>query len=432
MKYSVRVNKYYESRKIHEELGEDNPAVYLLFGLCNYIAGNNTVKQGRQILEDLKRGKLHEIPDYNVNDVTNVENYKRTGKMKYDMKELAKDNETIGELLHRSFKDIWDKTTEDLNGVINGNTLALIEQIKNIDTALQEADPTIFETSFHKLMNQYDWTETKQKYRAERQKRKVTMWWLQEKQEQELQKVLLMDIMHHADEPSTQHVEDVDYDFHKKHLPHNFIGDLDYQVAYTKFMTQFATRKEELIIPQLDEYGKHIALNFSKFRPEQQKALFAIIKRFELIHEDMVKRKPELAQYLRFNQENTVSLENTNLFAPYFYIKEMLKGKWFKDNRADTKYNDKWAEGFAGALMRSEYGCQIAEDWKEKDYKIKGYVIGCLKKAGVFKSNLSNNRLAKDAAIISKTRTFAKYIGSYSREQPYFEWIKKHVNDYCQ
>ena len=164
MKYSVRVNKYYESRKIYEELGEDNPAVYLLFGLCNYIAGNNTVKQGRQILEDLKRGKLHEIPDYNVKDVTNVENYKRTGKMKYDMKELAKDNETIGELLHRSFKDVWDKTTEDLNGVINGNTLALIEQIKNIDTALQEADPTIFETSFHKLMNQYDWTETETEY----------------------------------------------------------------------------------------------------------------------------------------------------------------------------------------------------------------------------------------------------------------------------
>lgn len=238
--------------------------------------------------------------------------------------------------------------------------------------------------------------------------------------------------MHHADEPSSQHIEEVDYGFHRKHLPHNFIGDLDYQVAYTKYMTQFATRKEELIIPQLDEYGKYIALNFNKFRPEQQEALFAIIKRFELIHEDMVKRKPELARYLRFNQENVESLENTKLYAPYFHIKEMLKSEWFVKLRVDTKYNDKWADAFAEALMRSIYGQQIADDWKAKSDKIKGYVIGCLKEAGVFKSNVSNDRLAKDAAIISKTRTFAKYIGSYSREQPYFDWIRKHVNNYCK
>ena len=285
MKYSVRVNKYYESRKIYEELEEDNPAVYLLFGLCNFIAGNDTLKQGRQILEDLKRGKLHEIPDYNVNDVTNVENYKRTGKMKYDMKELAKDNETIGELLHRSFKDIWDKTTEDLNGVINGNTLALIEQIQNIDTALQEADPTIFETSFHKLMNQYDWTETETEYQKEKKMHTVTMEWLQKKQERELQKVLEMDIMHHADEPSTQEIEDSDYQYHRRFLSHKFKDTPEYQEAYTKFMG-FATRQDGMIVPNLGEYGKYIAININKFRPEQKKTLFEIIRMFELIRDD--------------------------------------------------------------------------------------------------------------------------------------------------
>ena len=139
------------------------------------------------------------------------------------------------------------KTLYIIPAVIVNNDQKLIcqraEEILDIDSAMQEADPTIFETSFHKLMNQYDWTETKQKYQAERQKRKVTVGWLQEKQEMELQKVLLMDIMHHADEPSSQHIEEVDYGFHRKHLPHNFIGDLDYQVAYTKYMTQFATEK---------------------------------------------------------------------------------------------------------------------------------------------------------------------------------------------
>ena len=205
--------------------------------------------------------------------------------MKYDMKELAKDNETIGELLHRSFKDIWDKTTEDLNGVINGNTLALIEQIQNIDTALQEADPTIFETSFHKLMNQYDWTETETEYQKEKKMHTVTMEWLQKKQERELQKVLEMDIMHHADEPSTQEIEDSDYQYHRRFLSHKFKDTPEYQEAYTKFMG-FATRQDGMIVPNLGEYGKYIAININKFRPEQKKTLFAIIRKFELIRED--------------------------------------------------------------------------------------------------------------------------------------------------
>ena len=48
------------------------------------------MKQGGQILEDLKKGMLHEIPDYNVEEVTKVENYTRTGKMKYDMTKIAR------------------------------------------------------------------------------------------------------------------------------------------------------------------------------------------------------------------------------------------------------------------------------------------------------------------------------------------------------
>ena len=189
------------------------------------------------------------------------------------------------ELLHRSFKDIWDKTTEDLNGVINGNTLALIEQIQNIDTAMQEADPTIFETSFHKLMNQYDWTETETEYHKEKKMHTVTMKWLQEKQERELQKVLEMDIMHHADEPSTQDIEDSDYQYHRRFLSHKFKDTPEYQEAYTKFM-KFATRQDGMIVPNLGEYGKYLAININKFRPEQKKALFEIIRIFELIRED--------------------------------------------------------------------------------------------------------------------------------------------------
>ena len=169
---------------------------------------------------------------------------------------------------------------------------------------------------------------------------------------------------------------------------------------------------------------------FENFTSKQRIALFEYDMQLRMIHEDMVRLKPELGKYL-YNSNSFVSLEDTNLFAPYFHIKEMLKGEWLKNLRTGAKYNDKWADAFAEGLMRSEYGNQIADDWKEKANQVKGYVIGCLKEAGVIKASISNDSIAKVAGIMEKSRSFSKYIGKESQEQPYAGWILKHVNDYC-
>ena len=169
---------------------------------------------------------------------------------------------------------------------------------------------------------------------------------------------------------------------------------------------------------------------FENFTSKQRIALFEYDMQLRMIHEDMVRLKPELGKYL-YNSNSFVSLEDTNLFAPYFHIKEMLKGEWLKNLRTGAKYNDKWADAFAEGLMRSEYGNQIADDWKEKANQVKGYVIGCLKEAGVIKSKISNDSIAKVVGVMEKSRSFSKYIGKESQEQPYAGWVLKHVDDYC-
>lgn len=194
---------------------------------------------------------------------------------------------------------------------------------------------------------------------------------------------------------------------------------------------QFATRKDGVLIINLKKYGKYIFDYYYQFAEGQKVALFELIVILDLIHKDMVALKPELENHL-MSSKSLVSLENTKLFAPYFHISKMLKQEWFKRLRADAKYDDEWADGFAEGFIRSEFGMKIANDWKENSDKIKGYVIGCLKEGGVFKDHMSNDSLARDAAIISNTRTFGKYIGIDSQKQPYAEWIKNHVNDYCR
>ena len=148
-----------------------------------------------------------------------------------------------------------------------------------------------------------------------------------------------------------------------------------------------------------------------------------------LIHEEMVKLEPELAKNLPGMAIG--SLENTVFFAPYLAIKKMLQQEWLLTLRSDKKYDKKWADAFADGLMRSEYGPLITEVWKDKKWQIMGYIIGCLKTAGVINRKISNDEIARGAAIMDKARSFGKYIGKESLEQPYAQWIKNHADDYC-
>lgn len=426
MNFSDRVKKYFESRLIYESLHEEIPDIYLLFTLCNECAVSTTLVQGKENLEDLKGGVLHEYTDYNTREVTIYENYVRTGKMKYDMRDLAKDGIYIGDLLYKMFKSVWNLTTSELYDIIDKKTLALIGTIKEIDRVTQEADPAIFEANFFKLMNRYDWTETEREYQREKNWHCVTMEWLQEKQEQALQRVLEMNIMQYVGDPSTQYLEKVDYPYHRGFLSCDFKDNVDYTKAYAKFM-HYATRKENLIIPDYKNYGKYIALNLYKFRPEQKKALFELIYILNLIHKDMVELKPELAKYLGMKSDE--SIEGSRYFAIYINMVEMFKKDWFVKYRSDKKYNLGWINQFFDDLLRSEWRDEIADEWYKPDkvLSVQGHIIGCLIKAGV----INGSDLSVASAIIKGTdrenKTFATYMGRGKRES-YCNWICKYTN----
>ena len=430
MNYSTKVRKYYDGMQIYETLIEDEQAIYLIFALGFKITITAILNQIDEYMEDLNNGILQEIPDYDIAKVTNLSNYFRTGKLRYDM-EMLKDQPIMEHLQSLLGSGILGGTSADLCDDIVDKTKLLVDKLKQIDTVMHEADPAIFGSNFFKLMNRHDWSKTEKEYQKEKNEHgDITMNWLLEKQEQELQKVLQMGIMDYAKKPSALHLESVDYSYHRGLLSCDFEDNLEYKKAYAKMM-QYAARKDKLLLFDFKNYGKYIALNLYKFRPEQKFALFEIVKKLELIQKDMVRLEPELGEFLGINKENPESLENTKFFAPYFHLKEMLTEEWFKKLRADAKYNDKWAMAFSEALVMSDFGLQIANSWSERGNQIKGYVIGCLKEAGVFRKDVSNDCIARDAGIMSNTRTFGKYIGKESKEQPYAKWIIKHVNDYC-
>ena len=430
MNLSTKLLKYLEGSRLFELLKDDERAIFSLFGLSFDATSDAVLEQQEEFKRDLLLGVIQELLDYDVDEMSNPHNYTGTGKLQYEMYRFGDKRiidvliEQFGEeKLYGTFRDLYDKHILVKIKKMASNARENVEQ-------LHDADPEIFENNFPNLMKRYNWGELEAKYQKDKKIHSVTMEWLQEKQERELQKVLELDIMQYADEPSTQAIEDSDFQYHRSFLPHRFKDHPDYQEAYTRFM-YYATRQEGLIIPKLGEYGQYIATYINKFRPEQKEALFGIIKTFSLIHADMVRLNPELGKYLGLSSDE--GIEGTRYFGIYINLLKMFEEPWFKEFRSDKKYSLKWIEQFLDDLLRSEWRDEIADEWYKPDKKktVLGYVIGCLKSAGVLKG--SDSAIASAVVKYIKFddkeldgKAFATYIGK-GRKTGYCDWICKYV-----
>lgn len=119
--------------------------------------------------------------------------------------------------------------------------------------------------------------------------------------------------------------------------------------------------------------------------------------------------------------------EEPNCYPAGRFLKEVLNGKWFEEVRTHQGYTSKWREAFVDALLDSDYRREIAKAYKDK-YKresLKGYVVGCLKDAGVISGTYDG--IARQMNYSEDSyRTFSRYLGR-GKNQDYFLWIKDYV-----
>ncbi len=143
-----------------------------------------------------------------------------------------------------------------------------------------------------------------------------------------------------------------------------------------------------------------------------------------LIHQDMVKLRPELAKHL---VNETIQKEEKNYFAIVKNLSEKLMKDWFWDFRTDKKYSRSWIENFLNALMESEWGDAIFKEWRRESSRLKLVckIIGSLIDANVL--DVSYNAVApmlNQGELPSDT--LANYIG-LGKKQDYFTWICEYV-----
>ena len=187
-------------------------------------------------------------------------------------------------------------------------------------------------------------------------------------------------------------------------------------------LKKFIEKKENyLIVPNRDKLLKYVLKHKDILTVDHIRAVFKFDNVMMLIHQDMVKMKPELAQYLTTN-------ESPNVFGIVNSLTRLMQQDWFKEFRTDPKYGDIWIEKFVSELLASEYQQELLEIWKDADKRLtlKGNIIGCLNKAGIIDGSDLGIATALLNGTIGENKKFAIYMGR-GKKMVFCDWICDYV-----
>jgi hypothetical protein len=162
---------------------------------------------------------------------------------------------------------------------------------------------------------------------------------------------------------SNEEIEAVDVAKVLKALdPHYEVPD-NLKELWAKLKKFIELKENVMLVPKRGLIRKHVLKHFDELNGDHFSALFRLDKLLTLMHQDMVKMKPELAQYL-------TTKESPNVFGIVNSLTRLMQQDWFKEFRTDKKYDAAWIEKFVAALLTSEYRQELLTIWQDADKRL--------------------------------------------------------------
>ena len=226
---------------------------------------------------------------------------------------------------------------------------------------------------------------------------------------------------------SNEEVEKVDEAKLLKLLDSDYQKPDNLKKLWAKLRKFIDVKEELLIVPRRDLLLKYVLKHKNMLTVDHIRAVFRFDKLLKLIHQDMVKMKPELAQYLTKHEEaNTFGIVNS--------LTRLMQQDWFKEFRTDPMYDDAWIEKFVSELLASEHQQDLLTIWQDADKRLtlKGNIIGCLKMAGVIDGSDLGIATALLNGTIRENKTFASYMGLgkkmiCNKDSNFCSWVFDHL-----
>ena len=404
-----------ESQQAYDKIAVDDPGTKCLFVASMVKWAHLANFRLLDYLENINKGDCEEVLALDYAKLCN-KNYWLRGRKKSDM--MAFSDKPL-----KDYLEFWhsDETSWDIYQLYESNVCELADNLKKVKSTFEK--PELYE----KFMQQmkvayadpdidYEYEQMKEAYVEPCTEDYLTM------QVKACVDFLKSGMLNNVLSISNEEIDKVDEEKLRKLLDPDYKTPDNLKKLWAKLKKFIELKENVMLVPKRGLIRKHVLKHFDELNGEYISALFRLEKLLTLMHQDMVKMKPELAQYLTTN-------ESPNVFGIVNSLTRLMQQDWFKQFRTDPKYGDIWIEKFVSELLASEYQQELLEIWKDADKRLtlKGNIIGCLNKAGIIKGS----DLSIAAAIMQgqdkDNKTFASYMGR-GRKRPFFDWICEYVN----
>ena len=404
-----------ESQKAYDMIAVDDPGTKCLFVASMVKWAHLANFRLLDYLEKINKGDCEEVLALDYAKLCN-KNYWLRGRKKSDM--MAFSDKPL-----KDYLEFWnsDETSWDIYQLYETNVCELADNLKKVKSTFDK--PELYE----KLMQQmkaeyadpdidYEYEQMKEAYIEPSTKDYLKM------QVKACMDFLKSGMLNNVLSISNEEIEEVDEAKLHKMLDPDYKKPDNLKKLWAKLKKFIVLKENVMLVPQRNLIRKHVLKHFNELNGDHFSALFRLEKLLTLMHQDMVKLKPELAQYLnKADDANTFGIVNS--------LTRLMQQDWFKDFRTDKKYDHAWIEKFVSALLASEHQQELLTIWQDADKRLtlKGNIIGCLNKAGI----IDGSDLSIAAAIMQgqekDNKTFASYMGR-GRKRHFFDWICGYVN----
>ena len=403
-----------ESQKAYDMIAVDDPATKCLFVASMVKWAHLANFRLLDYLEKINKGDCDEVLALDYAKLCN-KNYWLRGKKKSDM--MAYSDKPL-----KYYLEIWnsDETSWDLYQLYETNVCELADNLKKVKSTFDK--PELYEKLMQQMKEQYADPDIEYEYEQMKEAYvEPSMNDFLKMQVKACVDFLKSGMLNHVLSISNEEIEEVDEAKVLKTLDPHYETPYNLKELWAKLKKFIELKENVMLVPRRDLIRKQVLKHFHELNGEHFSALFRLDKLLTLMHQDMVKMKPELAQYL-------TTKESPNVFGIVNSLTRLMQQDWFKEFRTDKKYDAAWIEKFLGDLMKSEWGHVILLEWENsrKRPKLKCKMIGAIKDAGILKSDYQTIAEKMDMGNNLPAKTNAEYMG-YGKAQPYFEWICDNV-----
>ena len=404
-----------ESQKAYDMIAVDDPGTKCLFVASMVKWAHLANFRLLDYLEKINKGDCEEVLALDYAKLCN-KNYWLRGKKKGDMM-------VFSDKPLKDYLEIWnsDETSWDLYQLYEANVCELADNLKKVKSTFDK--PELYEKLMQQMKEQYADPDIEYEYEQMKEAYvEPSMNDFLKMQVKACVDFLKSGMLNHVLSISNEEIEEVDETKLHKMLEPDYKTPDNLKKLWAKLKKFIELKENVMLVPKRGLIRKHVLKHFNELNGEHFSALFRLEKLLTLMHQDMVKMKPELAQYL-------TTKESPNVFGIVNSLTRLMQQDWFKEFRTDPKYGDIWIEKFVSELLASEYQQELLEIWQvaKKRQKLKSYIIGCLKIAGVIEGSNLGIATAFLNGSIKENTNFANFMGR-GKKMSFCDWICDYVN----